>query len=331
MLKQVGYRLYQDLLMPSRLGTYDRLLRRIAARGYSFLRIVDMAEWARSGRGPEMACVLRMDVDSDVPTAQRMFEIASANGIRGTYYFRKSTFNAALMRRIEAQGSEVGYHYEELSTLARLLGLGGKADIDAHLLEIQECFAKNLLEFANILGHPPKTIASHGDFVNRKLGLANHYAIDMSMRERFGIVAEAYDEWLNVHVRVRCSDRGPPMWWKPVTPDEAIDRLVPCIHLVVHPRQWHANIRENLRLGAERTYQEALWRVRGAVRAYRSLVSPLPRPGERAVAPAQIERQGAGEGSRKPEGGSLGLSLVRSVPPAFGADTGNLRSGDGVE
>jgi hypothetical protein len=323
MLKQVGYRLYQDLLMPSRLGAYERLLRRIAAQGYAFLRVVDMAAWARGGDAPEMACILRMDVDSDVPTARRMFEIASANGIRGTYYFRRSTFDAALMRRIEAQGSEVGYHYEELSTLARRLGLSGRADIDAHLPEIRECFARNLLEFASILGHLPKTIASHGDFANRKLGLANHYAINTSLRERFGIVAEAYDEWLNVHVRARCSDRGPPVWWKPAAPDEAIDRRVPCLYLVVHPRQWRANIRENLRLGAERTYQEALWRMRSAARAYRPLVPPLPRPGDCTAATPQVERQDIGQGSRKPEGDPLGLSPVRPVPPTSGAGAGN--------
>lgn len=294
MLKQVGYRLYQDLLMPSRLAAYEQLLRRIAGRGYAFLRVVDMAAWARRGDAPAMSCVLRMDVDSDLPTAQRMFEIAAANGIRGTYYFRKSTFNAKLMRQIEAQGSEVGYHYEELSTLARQLGLGGKADIDAHLLEIRTCFANNMLEFADILGHLPKTISSHGDFINRKLGVANHYAINIALRERFGIVAEAYDEWLNVHVGARCSDRGPPVWWKPAAPEEAIERRVPCIYLVVHPRQWRANIRENLSLAAERFYHEAVWRMRRVGGGYRPLVAQLPRPGTGAVASRRVERQDTG-------------------------------------
>lgn len=262
MLETIRYRVYQDFLMPSRLGEYARLLTQLQEQGYTFLTVAGLAAAVKSGTLPALACVIRMDVDTDLWTARHMFEVEEALGVRATYYLRLRPFDANLARRIAAHGTEVGFHYEELATVAKRRGLRNKADVDAFLPKIREEFAANINWFAEQVGFWPKTIASHGHFINRKLGIPNHYAIDRTLRERFGIMAEAYDDWLNAPVQARFSDVEPPAWWSPGDPDEAIRRRVPCIYILVHPRQWRANRFENARLEIERVMEELAYQGR---------------------------------------------------------------------
>jgi len=262
MMKNIGYRIYQNMLMNSRLGDYRCLLESLVEQNYTFLTVANLAIRDTTKAPPEATCIIRMDVDSDVSTAESMFEIARRSGVRATYYFRLSTLDQDLMRRISAHGSEVGFHYEELATIAKRLGLRNKAQVDEHLPEIREEFAKNLAIFAKHAGHWPLTIASHGDWMNRRLRIPNQYAIDPGLRSRFDIVAEAYDECLDAPVKARFSDIDAPAWWKPCAPDRAISDRVSCLYFLVHPRQWRANVLQNLRLDTERVMEEAIYRFR---------------------------------------------------------------------
>lgn len=264
MLRGLAYRLYQGFLMSPRLGEYERLLTSLSASGYRFLTLTTLAACSRREESlPALACIIRNDVDTDPETASRMFDLERALGVRATYYFRMGTFDAPLMRRIAAHGSEVGYHYEELATIAKQRGLRTKADLDAHLPSIRETFSRNIEAFAGQAGRLPTTIASHGDWINRKLGVPNSYAIDSELRARFGIVAEAYDEWLNRPVQARFADHcGAPNWWMPHAPDESIALEVSCLYFLVHPRQWRANPMENLRVDATRAAEGLAYRWR---------------------------------------------------------------------
>jgi hypothetical protein len=269
MLKKAGFRIYQNFLMSSRLGEYERLLKSLIEKDYKFLTVAELAGCARGKALPPLACIVRVDVDSDIGTAREMFAIEVSLGARTTYYFRLSTFDAKLMRQMTAFGSEVGFHYEESATVAKRYGLRDKADLDANISTVREEFARNIEIFAQYAGHLPKTIASHGDFINRRLGFINYDAIDAALRERFGIVAEAYDEWLNAVVEARFSDSEPPNWWSPCSPDQSISRRVPCLYLLLHPRQWQANVWENLRLDATRIVEDLRYRVRCTARGKR--------------------------------------------------------------
>ena len=159
-------------------------------------------------------------------------------------------------------GSEIGYHYEELATTAKRLGLGNKAEIDAWLPKIRMDFARNIATYAERAGQWPLTISAHGDWINRRLRIPNHYAINWELRERFGIAAEAYDEWLNAPVKARFADTDAPEWWKPCAPDEAISARVSCLYFLVHPRQWLANVRENILLEMVRVAEASWYAVR---------------------------------------------------------------------
>jgi hypothetical protein len=270
MFATIGYRAYQNFLMPSRLGEYAQLLEGLIRHGYTFLTVAGLATGAKTGHLPALTCVIRMDVDTDLPTARKMFSIEKALGVKTTYYFRLRPFDAGFARSVAAHGSEVGFHYEELASVAKRLGLRNKAEVDAQLPAIREEFVANLAWFAQQVGFWPKTIASHGDFANRMLGLPNYYVIDKTLLERFGIIAEAYDEWVNAPIQARFSDREPPAWWDPGPPDEAVRRLVPCVYILVHPRQWRANRATNARLEIERAIDGWAYRRRCTKREVRA-------------------------------------------------------------
>lgn len=267
MMKKAVFRAYQNFLMRSRLPEYERLLGDFVAQGYSFLTVADLARQGTSGRLPPRSCVVRIDVDSDVATARDMFRIERALGLRTTYYFRLRTLEPGLMREIADSGSEVGYHYEELATFAKRHGLRNGGDIDAWTDAIRADLARNIERFAEIAGRVPLTIASHGDWVNRKLRIFNHSVVDVALRARFGLLAEAYDDWLNAPVRARFADAPPPAWWVPGAPASAVAEGTACIYLLLHPRQWRANWHENLRLDVERAAEGVAYAARCAARA----------------------------------------------------------------
>lgn len=279
MISSAIFHAYQNFLMASRVPEYERLLGTLVAQGYSFLTIADLARQGPAGTLPPRTCIVRIDVDSDVTTARDMFRIECALGVRATYYFRLRTLEPGLMRDIAESGSEVGYHYEELATVAKRHGLRHRGEIDAWIDAIRGEFAGNIERFAEITGRMPLTVASHGDWVNRKLRICNHFLIDAALRARFGLLAEAYDDWLNAPVRARFADAPPPAWWLPGRPAASIAEGAACIYLLLHPRQWQANRRENLHLDAGRAAEGVAYAVRCAVRAHAER-------GERRKAPA---------------------------------------------
>ena len=71
---------------------------------------------------PKMRSVIfRHDVDRLPVNALRMAEIEAEMGVKASYYFRivKESFNENIMKKIAGMGHEIGYHYENLSAVAR--------------------------------------------------------------------------------------------------------------------------------------------------------------------------------------------------------------------
>jgi hypothetical protein len=78
---------------------------------------------------PEAAFALlrhEIAIDSDLKTARAMFDLERKLDIRSSYYFRLSTGDIPFMRELEAEGSEAGYHYEEIATFAKCNGIRTK-------------------------------------------------------------------------------------------------------------------------------------------------------------------------------------------------------------
>ena len=262
MLTSLFWRIYQDFLMPSRLQEYDALLHEIDRNGYEFLTCADYACRRLGGLPlPRLVCLLRVDVDSDVDAAVQMFDRQQRLGLRASFYFRLSTLDPEIMRVIAAQGSEVGYHYEEVATIAKRLRLKTRDAVMAHMELMREEFRSNFRRFSTSAGFAPATVASHGDFANRRLNVPNTVLIDTEIREELGILAEAYDPVFESTFESRIIDRELPVRWSPETPHDAMRRGARVMRILVHPRQWQCNRKENLRQEVVRLVEGARFRV----------------------------------------------------------------------
>jgi len=168
--------------MGSRLRDYSALLMRLKELDYRFCTMADFA----ADPGPDEysaspVCLVRNDVDSDPRGAARMFDCDRGAGVRATYYFRLSTLDPALTARIAAYGSEVGYHFEEIATAAKRLGLRSKDEVAARMESVREEFRRNVAMFRKRSGVPLRTVASHGDFANRRLGVPNQQLLTQEL------------------------------------------------------------------------------------------------------------------------------------------------------
>ena len=248
--RAAAHRMYADFLMPSRLDAFERLLRAFVDAGYAVTSVEAFAR-RQIDAGPatnERTLILRHDVDTDPATARAMWQIEHRLGVAGSFYFRLSTLDRDLMAAIAEAGGNASYHYEEIATVAKRRRLRTRAEAEACLPEAQAEFGENLLRLRAQTGLPMEVVASHGDFVNRRLGMPNWLLlVDTAFRRSVGVVAEVYDQALMAPVTSRHADTLSPRFWVPASPLAALSHGDPVVYVLVHPRHWRAAPAENLR------------------------------------------------------------------------------------
>lgn len=259
-MKTLFRRLYSDYGMPSRLAMYEKLIRAAHGAGFVQTSVRDFFDMARAGQlAGRKFIVHRHDIDTDLRTTRKMFEIEKKHCIRSSYYFRLSTLDFDLMREIENYGCEASYHYEELAAFAKKHKLKDPALVRQRLPEIRAVFRDNFDWFERRLGRKLRTVASHGDFANRRLKLNNAEILaDPALRRECGIECEAYDAALLDHVDLYIADRPPPQYYWPASPFDVIDKYNR-ICLVTHPRQVETNWAENTKDNLFRVYEAVTW------------------------------------------------------------------------
>ena len=256
-MKKMAHRLFNDFLMPSRLDELERVLIAALSEGYQALSIAGFLSVAREGR-LDSRCrylILRHDIDTDVATARSFWELERRYGICATFFFRLLTADTALMNDIHKGGGEVGYHFEEIATLAKRKGLKATSNLDTLRKEAGELFCINLAGLRNKSGLPLRGIAAHGDFVNRRLGIVNFELLTPEIRQLMNIDYEAYDAELTDRLSSRFADLMYPNLWSPLSPLASINRGDSVIKLLLHPRQWCSNPVENIKDNVSRMYE----------------------------------------------------------------------------
>jgi len=253
-------RIYHDYGMPGRWREYRAFLAAAKTNGYTFLRHQDAR--AAFAAGDQKLLFLRHDIDTDLPIARKMHAIEREMGVRGTYYFRRCTMDLPLMREIIASGSEVGYHYEEISDHIKAFGIRDRALVFPALDGIREVFLHNLKVFEDEMGIKVRTVAAHGDFSNRYLGLFNTELMTESVRTAGGIDLEAYDEFLVGKLSFRAADQVYPHLWQPSDPIKAMEAGTPVMLLLIHPRHWQRAPIRRFHLDLDRLLQEIHYRLR---------------------------------------------------------------------
>jgi hypothetical protein len=263
--RKVWNRMYSDFLAPCRLELLHTLLESALQCGYEAHSVRSYWRVLCSG-GPLPGVrylILRHDVDTDPETAKLMWSREQALGVAGSYYFRLSTLDVPLMQEIERSGGEASYHYEEIATVAKALGLKDVRTVRERMPYIRDQFKTNVARLRETSGLPMLTVAKHGDHINRKLGVGNEEILeDRSLREEMGIELEAYDPEMMDTVAARCSDDQHPVYWRPVDPLEPICRQEPVVYVLLHPRHWRTNARANLIDDARRAAEGARYALR---------------------------------------------------------------------
>jgi hypothetical protein len=258
-MKTLINRLYADYLMPSRMAEYEALLVKAAQSGYRQLSVRSFYRDVHAGLDAGKVLVHRHDIDSDLRTARKMFALEVKHGVQASYYFRLSTLDYGFMRDIEAAGGEASYHYEEVATYAKRHRLRDAQEVRQHFPEIRELFARNFNRIRDQLGMPMTTVASHGDFANRRLKVINHELLrDDQLRRRCGIECESYDSELLRHFDLYISDRPYPVYYYPLSPFAALGQHRR-ICFLTHPVQWETNWLENTRCNMVRLAEEVAW------------------------------------------------------------------------
>lgn len=264
MMRIVRNRVYADFFMPSRLDFYRHLLESALDRGYVVLSIE--GAWGLLRRNQldpaQRYLVLRHDVDTDAATAAAMWRIEHDLGIGGSYYFRLSTHDVSLMSAIAGGGGEASYHYEELATVVKRRRLHDPNVIRRHIPEAQDLFLRNVSRLREKTGLPMPVVASHGDFVNRAIGMSNWVILaDPVFRRKSGVDLEVYDAAFMDHVTSRHADTLHPTFWNPSTPEDAFQRNEPVVYLLVHPRHWRVDRIGNARDDLQRLSESIVYRL----------------------------------------------------------------------
>jgi hypothetical protein len=257
-------RIYADYFAPCRLEEYARLIEKALEAGFEHYTVYELfcAISAKSTQLHDKIFVHRHDIDTDTATARLFFEVEKQFGIKSSYYFRLNTLDKRLMSEIQQYGSEVGYHYEEIATYSKRLGLKTKEDVIKNLNKIRDEFEANFIDVENRLGFKLRTVASHGDFANRKLGVLNTLILeDRKLRERLAIECETYDDFIMSFFDVYLSDGPPKKYYLRGSPFDALGAKNR-ICLLTHPRHWRTNIAVNTVDNLTRFMEELHWRTR---------------------------------------------------------------------
>jgi hypothetical protein len=261
----IAWRVRGDYLQRERLDELQALLRGALEHGYRTMTLSAFAERVASGNADHPILLLRHDVDTDVPRARRMWEIERRLGVVGSYFFRRRTWDVGFMRELSAAGCEVGYHYEELATVAKERG-AASAEQARELLDVARArLGTTLTELRTGSGLPLDVLAAHGDFANRALGVSNvELLADPGFRAEIRVRLEAYD--VEADVSARSSDGIPPAGWWPEDPMDAIRRGERVVAVLLHPRSWGGAPAANAHADLVRLREGWAYRLRRARR-----------------------------------------------------------------
>lgn len=264
--RAIVFRLGADLAVTNREAEYGQLLRAARDLGYRIVTVAELWDRREAARG-ERLLAIRHDVDIRNAAGNAMFlRVELAHGAKATSYFRRWTTaaHAAHIERLHAAGFEVGYHFEEAATVAKELGLTTREAVLEQRERIRDRFAANCAEFRQRWSPEMRSVSSHGDWVNRRLGFVNNEFLDAELRERCGLDFEAYDEPLMAVADVYVSDvAAPPARWAHgySLGDALRDGRSP-IYILAHERQWHGNPIATTQANLDRVVDDLAFRRR---------------------------------------------------------------------
>jgi hypothetical protein len=239
----------KKLVQQSRLDEYRKILDLAINHDYF---ITSLSDWYEHDfYQDKKVLILRHDVDYNPHAAYKMFKIEKERNVMSTFYFRWSTVDMKVISALVANGFEVSLHYETLATFCRAKKIQiGKQITDEILTECRSLLTDEVKKFEmNYI--KPKTLCSHGERINMKLGIPNHALMTDKSYKNLGIYFETYDPEILQRFTAYISDasiKAGQKWKYGKTPAEEIQAGSKCICLLTHPHHWDHNLRNNINM-----------------------------------------------------------------------------------
>ena len=252
----LGPRLAHDYGRADHIESYRDVLQRALRKGYRVGSMLDLAEM-RGSPPADPWLILRHDVDVAPSVAERMLEVEQEVDVTSTFYFRITTASGPAFDKIVRSSADIGYHYEELATVAKLLGTRSPQDASELIPMARELTALNIRSFADRCDRHIRHVSSHGDFANTIIGITNTAIFDDAFRQRTNVEFEAYDEAINRPVSTRVADQ-PDAMASVERVLAAVEAESPVVYYLTHPRWWASSRTEAL--------TEDLYRVTDAIK-----------------------------------------------------------------
>lgn len=248
-LKKVIGNIITKLFQTSRLAEYSSLLDFAISNGYL---LTSLADWYENQFYPgRKVIVLRHDVDYNPKGAYKMFLIEKERNIKSTYYFRWSTAREKIIKAISSAGFEVSLHYETLATYCRKYKIDNAGQVTEEVIkDCRSILLKEVKDFEYRFGKI-KTLCSHGEIWNMKVGIPNHVLIDTRFYKELGIYFETYDQNVLSKFDKYISDSSIKTnheWKYGLTPTEAINKQIKSICLLTHPNHWDYGPIQNIKM-----------------------------------------------------------------------------------
>jgi hypothetical protein len=261
-------RIKKDYLFAPRREEYRQILEVARKQEY---RVMSLLEFYLN-RGElvhQRVLALRHDVDNNNPKGVRLFfELEKEFGISATYYLRLKAFRMTqIVGEILEYGSEVGYHFEEPASLAKRYRISSRQELEKEENRklIDDMMERNVQSINAKLGIQIKSLCSHNDFYNRRLGVENHAFLSDRVRRKFNILFEAYDPSF-MCLFDKCvydvTDNS-YLWNDDYSPVNAMLDGVPKIYVLTHPYQWYPAFILNTHRNMLRLFQELYYRSMG--------------------------------------------------------------------
>ena len=236
--------LFIKYLRNNRIKEYEEIIKLGKHQDYEIISLRDYIE--NNYDKNKKLLILRHDVDHKSDGTKMMFEIEKKYGVTSSFYFRNSTFEPKLMREIEDYGSEASLHFEPIADFIKANDIKNKEELlkiedwQNRCLNLLKC---NIERFRLLLNIPCITIASHGEYENRLVGIPNNYLTeDISSYKYLGIKLEAYNKDMIEKVTSYISDVPIEInggYRYGITPFEAIEKGEKFIMFLTHPNHWH--------------------------------------------------------------------------------------------
>lgn len=245
-------RLITDYGNTNELCHYQDVLKQARNKNYRVITVKEHYNIVRADSNQKRLLILRHDIDTDPTCALEFSRLELAAKVRSTYYFRVRTAQPDVVMQIANAGHDIGYHCEDLATVAKRRKVQTKTEMLSCLCEARELACENIAALRQLAGVPITHASSHGDFMNRRMGVTNRAIFDQDFRLQNNIKFEAYDDFLSNTITCRASDASSAAT-SASTITEGMAHQTDVAYYLTHPRRW--------RSGRYQSLQEDLIRI----------------------------------------------------------------------